>query len=77
MQVLGRALRVDHKHDYQVPKEHGDEDELTKQLREHGCAPSLVAKSTCKPLLRVYVYVCILLDNQSSDAGCINHFIQL
>ena len=46
MQICGRALRVDHKHDYQVPKEHDDEDELTKQLREHGCAPSLIVQPT-------------------------------
>jgi len=45
LQVMGRALRVDHKHNYQVPKEHGDEDELTKKLRDEGCAPSL-GKST-------------------------------
>lgn len=49
--VLGRALRVDHKHGYQVPKEHADEDELTKQLREHGCAPSLATHQPRMSLL--------------------------
>ena len=37
--VLNRSIRVDHKHNYQVPKERGDEDDLTKTLRQHGCAP--------------------------------------
>jgi len=42
---------VDHKHDYQVPKEHADEDELTKKLREQGCAPSLApADEACVSL---------------------------
>ena len=56
--MLGRALRVDHKHDYQVPKEHGDEDELTKQLREHGCAPSLAAQLACKS---VHCSLCVFV----------------
>lgn len=27
--------------EYKVPKEHGDEDELTKKIRDEGCAPKL------------------------------------
>jgi len=42
LKVLNRAIRVDHKHNYQVPKERGDEDELTKLLREKGCAPAAI-----------------------------------
>jgi len=26
---------------YRPPKEHGDEDDLTKKLREEGCAPTV------------------------------------
>lgn len=60
MQVLGRALRVDHKHDYQVPKEHGDEDDLTKQLREHGCAPSLEADKARMSLLHLPCFLTLV-----------------
>lgn len=42
--MLNRSIRVDHKHNYQVPKERGDEDQLTKLLREKGCAPAAVQK---------------------------------
>jgi len=37
--VLGRILRVDHVESYRKPKENGEEDEITRLLREHGCAP--------------------------------------
>lgn len=32
---------MDHVADYKQPKEHGDEDEVTKALRVEGCAPHL------------------------------------
>ncbi|CAC5360653.1 RBMX2 [Mytilus coruscus] len=39
--VLGRTLRVDHVENYKQPKEFGDEDDITKQMRSEGCAPQL------------------------------------
>jgi hypothetical protein len=42
MQVLGRTIRVDHVKDYKPPKDHGDEDDVTKKMRLEGCAPTLV-----------------------------------
>ncbi len=41
VQVLGRTIRVNHVENYRMPKEHGDEDEVTMKLRETGCAPQL------------------------------------
>lgn len=41
-QILGRTIRVDHVKDYKAPKEHGDEDEVTRKIRAEGCAPTLV-----------------------------------
>lgn len=41
LQVLGRTLRVDHVENYKQPKEFGDEDDITKQMRSEGCAPQL------------------------------------
>ena len=41
LQLLGRIIRVDHVSDYKKPKETGEEDELTKQLRAEGCAPKV------------------------------------
>lgn len=38
-QVLGRTIRVDHCKDYKPPKEHGDEDDITKDIRMKGVAP--------------------------------------
>ena len=32
---------MDHVKDYKMPKEHGDEDDLTKKVRSEGCAPKL------------------------------------
>ncbi|ELT98021.1 hypothetical protein CAPTEDRAFT_86725, partial [Capitella teleta] len=40
--ILGRTIRVDHVKDYKAPKEHGDEDEVTRKIRAEGCAPTLV-----------------------------------
>uniref|UniRef100_A0A2C9JVM7 RNA-binding motif protein, X-linked 2 n=1 Tax=Biomphalaria glabrata TaxID=6526 RepID=A0A2C9JVM7_BIOGL len=41
IKILGRTIRVDHVKEYKVPKEHGDEDELIKKIREEGCAPKI------------------------------------
>ncbi|KAK3730213.1 hypothetical protein RRG08_034959 [Elysia crispata] len=41
IKILGRTIRVDHVKDYKVPKEYGDEDELTKKVRAEGVAPKL------------------------------------
>lgn len=38
-QLLKRTIRVDHVLNYKVPKEHDDEDEITKKLKNEGCAP--------------------------------------
>lgn len=32
---------MDHVEDYKMPKETGEEDELTQKLRKEGCAPSM------------------------------------
>lgn len=40
--ILGRTIRVDHVENYKAPKEFGDEDEITKQIRSEGCAPQLL-----------------------------------
>ena len=36
---------MDHVSDYKKPKEKGDEDEVTLQLRADGCAPQVQANS--------------------------------
>ncbi|XP_062614594.1 RNA-binding motif protein, X-linked 2-like [Saccostrea cucullata] len=41
IKLLGRTIRVDHVENYKVPKEHGDEDEVTKKLRMEGIAPKV------------------------------------
>ena len=32
---------MDHVEEYRKPKDHGDEDDLTKKLRAEGCAPKI------------------------------------
>ena len=39
--MLGRTLRVDHVEEYRKPKEHGDEDDITKKIRAEGIAPKV------------------------------------
>ncbi|XP_056010631.1 RNA-binding motif protein, X-linked 2-like [Ostrea edulis] len=41
IKLLGRTIRVDHVEKYKVPKEHEDEDEMTKRLRMERIAPKL------------------------------------
>ena len=38
-QIKGRTIRVDHVKDYRPPKDNEDMDDITKHLREEGCAP--------------------------------------
>lgn len=44
-QIKGRTIRVDHVKDYRPPKDSEDIDDVTKQLREQGCAPTAAASS--------------------------------
>ncbi|XP_022095195.1 RNA-binding motif protein, X-linked 2-like isoform X3 [Acanthaster planci] len=39
IKLLGRVLRVDHVSNYRKPKEDENDDEITQQLRQEGCAP--------------------------------------
>ncbi|XP_019629333.1 PREDICTED: RNA-binding motif protein, X-linked 2-like isoform X1 [Branchiostoma belcheri] len=39
VKIKGRTIRVDHVASYRVPKEHEDEDEITKKIRQEGVAP--------------------------------------
>ncbi|KAF4077630.1 hypothetical protein AMELA_G00210210 [Ameiurus melas] len=39
IKIKGRTLRVDHVSNYRPPKDSEDIDDITKQLREEGCAP--------------------------------------
>lgn len=41
IQMLGRTIRVDHVANYRAPKDHEDDDEVTKMLRKEGCAPKI------------------------------------
>ncbi|KAK7090154.1 RNA-binding motif protein, X-linked 2-like [Littorina saxatilis] len=50
VKVLGRIIRVDHVSDYKKPKEKGDEDDVTLQLRAEGCAPKAPAQTQSSPL---------------------------
>jgi len=46
IKLVGRIIRVDHVENYKMPKEHDDEDEVTKQLKNEGCAPKPLEVST-------------------------------
>ncbi|XP_061818986.1 RNA-binding motif protein, X-linked 2 [Nerophis lumbriciformis] len=39
IKIKGRTIRVDHVRDYRPPKDAEDIDDVTKHLREEGCAP--------------------------------------
>ncbi|XP_061658425.1 RNA-binding motif protein, X-linked 2 [Syngnathoides biaculeatus] len=41
IKIKGRTIRVDHVRDYRPPKDHEDIDDVTRRLREEGCAPSV------------------------------------
>ncbi|XP_062867110.1 RNA-binding motif protein, X-linked 2 isoform X2 [Trichomycterus rosablanca] len=41
MKIKGRTLRVDHVANYRPPKDSDDIDDITKKLREEGCAPKV------------------------------------
>lgn len=40
--ILDRMIRVDHVLNYKPPKDNDDLDDMTKFLREEGCAPSII-----------------------------------
>lgn len=39
--LAGRSIRVDHVQNYKPPKEHENDDDLIKTLKELGCAPGV------------------------------------
>ncbi|XP_067279311.1 RNA-binding motif protein, X-linked 2 [Pseudorasbora parva] len=41
IKIKGRTIRVDHVANYRPPKDTDDIDDITKRLREEGCAPSV------------------------------------
>ncbi|KAJ0003878.1 hypothetical protein NQD34_010092, partial [Periophthalmus magnuspinnatus] len=41
IKIKGRTIRVDHVKDYKPPKDHEDIDDITRNLRVQGCAPSV------------------------------------
>ena len=41
IKLAGRLIRVDHVKDYKPPKEHENDDDLIKTLKELGCAPGI------------------------------------
>ncbi|KAM3868912.1 RNA-binding motif protein, X-linked 2 [Diretmus argenteus] len=41
IKIKGRTIRVDHVQDYRPPRDSDDMDDVTKRLREDGCAPKL------------------------------------
>ena len=51
--IAGRSIRVDHVKDYKPPKEHENDDDLIRTLKEMGCAPDvqlpLPSPSTKRP----------------------------
>ncbi|XP_040006932.1 RNA-binding motif protein, X-linked 2 [Xiphias gladius] len=46
IKIKGRTIRVDHVKDYRPPKDSEDIDDVTKHLREQGCAPKAVESSS-------------------------------
>uniref|UniRef100_A0A8B9JQW4 RNA-binding motif protein, X-linked 2 n=1 Tax=Astyanax mexicanus TaxID=7994 RepID=A0A8B9JQW4_ASTMX len=48
IKIKGRTLRVDHVANYRPPKDSEDIDDVTKRLREEGCAPKLPSASSSK-----------------------------
>ncbi|XP_035687571.1 RNA-binding motif protein, X-linked 2-like [Branchiostoma floridae] len=39
VKIKGRTIRVDHVSNYRVPKEHEEDDDITKKIRQEGVAP--------------------------------------
>ncbi|XP_043913187.1 RNA-binding motif protein, X-linked 2 [Protopterus annectens] len=46
IKIKGRTLRVDHVASYRIPKDSDELDEVTKHLREEGCAPKSESPSS-------------------------------
>ncbi|KAI5096876.1 RNA-binding motif protein, X-linked 2 isoform X1 [Silurus meridionalis] len=51
IKIKGRTIRVDHVSNYRPPKDSEDIDDVTKRLREEGCAPKVVPSSELEPEL--------------------------
>ncbi|XP_041356552.1 RNA-binding motif protein, X-linked 2-like [Gigantopelta aegis] len=45
IKILGRTIRVDHVEAYKKPKEHENDDDVTKLIRKEGCAPTVQNQS--------------------------------
>ena len=48
VQILGRIIRVDHCDGYKQPKDHNDTDDVTRRLRDEGCAPKVESSSSAE-----------------------------
>ncbi|KAL4660062.1 RNA-binding motif protein, X-linked 2 [Arapaima gigas] len=46
IKIKGRTIRVDHVQNYRPPKDSEDVDDVTKRLREEGCAPRMPSSSS-------------------------------
>lgn len=46
LKIKGRTIRVDHVANYRPPKDNEDIDDVTKHLREEGCAPKVPQPSS-------------------------------
>ena len=55
LQVLGRTLKVDHVANYKPPKEDKDLDDITKAVRERGCAPKVSSDDELEEMLPIKV----------------------
>eukprot|EP00062_Callorhinchus_milii_P006725 gi/632947563/ref/XP_007889109.1/ PREDICTED: guanine nucleotide-binding protein G(i) subunit alpha-1 [Callorhinchus milii] len=49
IKIKGRTIRVDHVANYKPPKDREDIDDVTKKLREEGCAPKVPALAPASP----------------------------
>lgn len=47
--LAGRSIRVDHVKNYKPPKEHENDDDLIKTLKELGCAPGIDLPAPSSP----------------------------
>ncbi|XP_035289513.1 RNA-binding motif protein, X-linked 2 [Anguilla anguilla] len=57
IKIKGRTIRVDHVKNYRPPKDFEDIDDVTKQLREDGCAPQRPPSSSSESEEEEYAVV--------------------
>ncbi|XP_061105739.1 RNA-binding motif protein, X-linked 2 [Conger conger] len=57
IKIKGRTIRVDHVKNYRPPKDSEDIDDITKQLREDGCAPQRPPSSSSESEEEEYAVV--------------------